>query len=219
MVGDAAGGRRPTVGSPYSDAVTPSRRVAAAKRAVRSAALLARRARDADALRVAADRLADRVALLVEQRDVRCVSAYVSLDGEPGTRPLLERLDRAGVDILLPVLLPDRDLDWAPYGDGALGPGPLGLVQPTTPPLGVDALQGADLIICPGVAGSLSGERLGRGGGSYDRALARARTTSPRCLLLYDDEVLEAVPTDEHDQPVDVLVTPTRTLWTSVRRL
>jgi 5-formyltetrahydrofolate cyclo-ligase len=200
--------------------VTPSRAVAAAKRDVRSAALLARRARDAEEVRVAAHRLADRVGALVAERGgVRRVSAYVSLDGEPGTHPLLDRLDRAGVDVLLPVLLPDRDLDWAPYRADALEPGPLGLVQPTTPRLGVDALRLVDLVICPGVAGSVSGQRLGRGGGSYDRALARSRATSPRCLLLYDDEVLDTVPTDDHDQPVDVLVTPTRTLWTSAGRL
>jgi 5-formyltetrahydrofolate cyclo-ligase len=199
--------------------MTPSRPVAAAKRAVRSAALLARRARDADEVRLAADGLADRIAVLVSERDARCVSAYVSLDGEPGTSALLERLDRAGVVILLPVLLPDRDLDWASYRAEALEPGPLGLIQPTTQRLGVDALQMADLVICPGVAGSVSGGRLGRGGGSYDRALARSRATTPRCLLLYDDEVLDSVPTDTHDQPVDVLVTPTRTLWTSAGRL
>ncbi|MDX6368366.1 MAG: 5-formyltetrahydrofolate cyclo-ligase, partial [Nocardioidaceae bacterium] len=209
----------PTIGPPYSGRVTPSRQVAAAKRDVRSAALVARRARAADEVRLAAHRLADRVGVLVAERGVRCVSAYVSLDGEPGTHPLLERLDRAGIDILLPVLLPGRDLDWALYQAQALEPGPLGLTQPTTPRLGVDGLQLVDLVICPGVAGSVSGQRLGRGGGSYDRALVRSRATSPRCLLLYDDEVLDAVPTDAHDQPIDILITPTRTLWTSAGRL
>jgi 5-formyltetrahydrofolate cyclo-ligase len=199
--------------------VTPSRSVAAAKRDVRGPVLQARRARDADEVRLSALRLADRVGGLVAERGARCVSAYVSLDGEPGTRPLLERLQLAGVDVLLPVLLPNRDLDWAPYRADALQPGPLGLVQPTTTRLGVDALKMVDLVICPGVAGSVSGERLGRGGGSYDRALTRSRATSPRCLLLYDDEVLDAVPTDARDQPVDVLVTPTQTLWTSAGRL
>ena len=219
MVGDVTGGRRPRLRPLYSGRVTPSRAVAAAKRDVRSAALLARRARGTEEVRVAAHRLAERVSALVAERGVRRVSAYVSLDGEPGTHPLLDRLDRAGVDVLLPVLLPDRDLDWAPYRADALEPGPLGLSQPTTPRLGVDALRLVDLVICPGVAGSVSGQRLGRGGGSYDRALARSRATSARCLLLYDDEVLESVPTDDHDQPVDVLVTPTRTLWTSAGRL
>jgi 5-formyltetrahydrofolate cyclo-ligase len=73
--------------------------------------------------------------------------------------------------------------------------------------------------VCPGVAGSRAGDRLGRGGGSYDRALARSAPTTLRCLLLYDDEVVDAVPTDAHDERVDVLVTPTRTLWTSAGRL
>jgi 5-formyltetrahydrofolate cyclo-ligase len=65
-------------------------------------------------------------------------------------------------------------------------------------------------MVCPGLAADRSGGRLGRGGGSYDRALARTRAR--RVLLLHDGEVLDSVPAQPHDQPVDVIVTPTRTL-------
>ena len=147
------------------------------------------------------------------------MAAYISLADEPGTAPLIERLYASGVPVMLPVLLPDLDLDWAYHRPDHCRPGRFGLVEPSSPRLGVDALRDADLIVCPGVAGSPTGVRLGRGGGSYDRALARSRPTSLRCLLLYDDEILADVPTDVHDQRVDVIVTPGRILWTSAGRL
>ena len=45
--------------------------------------------------------------------------------------------------------------------------------------------------------------RLGQGGGCYDRALGRVPVGTFTCALLYDDEVLDAVPADAHDRPVD----------------
>jgi 5-formyltetrahydrofolate cyclo-ligase len=139
------------------------------------------------------------------------VCAYASAAGEPPTGVLLDRLDAAGHRVLLPVLLDDADLDWAPWTAGtALTPGRLELMEPAGPRLGLDAVAEADLVVCPGLAGDLHGNRLGRGGGSYDRALSRTRAR--RVLLLHDHEVLDAVPAHAHDQPVDVIVTPTRTL-------
>jgi 5-formyltetrahydrofolate cyclo-ligase len=193
--------------------------IATAKRQIRDRVRAARALADPENRRSAADLLADQVAGLVADQGARRVAAYVSLAGEPGTGPLVARLYASGVPVMLPVLLPDLDLDWAYHKPRSYRPGRFGLVEPASPRLGVDALQDADLIVCPGVAGSPSGDRLGRGGGSYDRALARSRPSSLRCLLLYDDEVLADVPTDAHDQRVDVIVTPSRVLWTSAGRL
>jgi 5-formyltetrahydrofolate cyclo-ligase len=50
--------------------------------------------------------------------------------------------------------------------------------------------------------------RLGRGGGCYDRALARVPVGTFVCALLYDDEVLDAVPSAPHDRRVTAVVTP-----------
>jgi 5-formyltetrahydrofolate cyclo-ligase len=191
----------------------------AEKAALRTRVLAARRKHDPETRHMAAERLADNVLTLIADLGVGCLSTYASLDDEPGTRPLVQRLHATAVPVLLPILLPDRDLDWAYYRPDDWRPGPFGLVEPASPPLGVDAVRNADVIVCPGVAGSGDGGRLGRGGGSYDRALARARPSTLRCLLLYDDEVVGRVPMDAHDQRVDVLVTPTRTIRTSAGRL
>ncbi|MGI8888078.1 MAG: 5-formyltetrahydrofolate cyclo-ligase, partial [Nocardioidaceae bacterium] len=149
---------------------------------------------------------------------VDTVAAYVSMADEPPTTMLLDRLHRRGLTVLLPVLLADLDLDWAVHRLGDLRSGRLGLLEPAGERRGFDAIGLAQLICCPGLAGSAEGLRLGRGGGSYDRALGRARPAAVRCLLVYDDEVLADIPVEPHDQRVDALVTPTRTLVAPLER-
>jgi len=68
--------------------------------------------------------------------------------------------------------------------------------------------RAADVVLCPGLAADGHGNRLGRGGGSYDRALRRVRIGAPRWVLLYDEERLASVPVDEHDVPVSGTITP-----------
>ncbi|WP_395294679.1 5-formyltetrahydrofolate cyclo-ligase [Kitasatospora hibisci] len=140
------------------------------------------------------------------------VAAYVSVGGEPGTRPLLDALRARGVRVLLPVLLADNDLDWAEYaGPEELAPAGRGLLEPVGGRLGPEAVTGAALVLLPGLAVDRAGLRLGRGGGSYDRVLARLERAGVRPLLavlLYEHELLAEVPAEPHDLPVDVALTP-----------
>jgi 5-formyltetrahydrofolate cyclo-ligase len=173
-----------------------------------------RRGLDAYALAMAARNLRDVVLTAPEVAKATCVAAYVSVGTEPGTGPLLEALSERGVTVLLPLLLPDGDLDWATYdGPGSLTPAPRGLLEPTTEPVGIDAVLDADVVLVPGVAVDRVGTRLGRGGGSYDRVLLRviARNQPPpwTCVLLHEGEVLDfALPKDLHDVPVRAAATP-----------
>jgi 5-formyltetrahydrofolate cyclo-ligase len=169
------------------------------------------------ALPVAGRRAADarvRAALVDLVRRVRpaLVTGYAPVGAEPGGPELPEVLREALGDagrLLLPVLLDDLDLDWAAYP----GPGPLrvagrGLREPTGPRLGVAAVAAADLVVLPALAVDRRGVRLGRGGGSYDRALARLRPGTRTVALLYDGELVDRVPAQPHDQPVSAVITP-----------
>ncbi|MBD3933314.1 5-formyltetrahydrofolate cyclo-ligase [Streptomyces chumphonensis] len=182
------------------------------KRALRRVLLERRRALSEKDAADAAAVLAERALGLPELAGARTVAAYVSVGREPGTRGLLDALRGRGVRVLLPVLLPDDDLDWAAYG----GPGSLrragrGLWEPDGPRLGPAAVTGADAVLLPGLAVDADGLRLGRGGGSYDRVLARlagAGADPALVVLLYDDELLPVVPAEPHDRPVHAAVTP-----------
>jgi 5-formyltetrahydrofolate cyclo-ligase len=175
---------------------------AAAKTSLRRE-LLARRSRhtDADRARIAAD-LAQVFAAEFESRirggtnvtPMRVVAVYLSFATEPGTGPLIQWLTDQRVRALAPTLLPDADLGWMDVPDGA--------------PLGLDAITDAQVILVPALAVDLSGHRLGRGGGSYDRALTRVRTGQTVLAVVHDHEVLDAVPFEPHDRIVDGALTP-----------
>ncbi|MFJ5266264.1 5-formyltetrahydrofolate cyclo-ligase [Streptomyces sp. NPDC088387] len=170
----------------------------------------------ADVVRDSGRALAARALELPELTHARTVAAYVSVDNEPGTIALLDALRARGVRVLLPALLPDNDLDWGAYaGEGSLARvqhgGRMALFEPAGERLGPDAVTAADVVLLPGLAVDARGMRLGRGGGSYDRVLARLERAGAQpalVVLLYDAEVVAEVPVEAHDRPVDAVVTP-----------
>ena len=183
--------------------------VAAQKTALRDRLLTDRRRRPLVVAQEDARDLAAHLLATPEVRRAATVAAYVSLPHEPGTGPLLAELLRLGRRVILPVLLPDNDLDWAVHaGPDDLVPAPRGLLEPAGPRLGRDAVASADVVLCPGLAADRRGYRIGRGGGSYDRVLARVPSGTFVCVLVYDDEVLAELPTDDHDRPVTAAATP-----------
>lgn len=183
--------------------------LAGAKLALRDQLLTARRRRSLTEVGAAARAICDHLLASPEVRRAATVAAYVSVGSEPGTTLLLDRLEEAGKRVLLPVLLPDNDLDWAAYaGPESLVAAGRGLLEPAGTHLGVDAIATADVVLVPGLAVSTSGLRMGRGGGSYDRALARVPVGTFTCVLLHREEVLDHVPAEPHDRPVTAVVTP-----------
>jgi len=157
----------------------------------------------------AARSVRDAVLSLPEAQMAGTVAAYYSIETEPDTRGLVFGLWKRGTYVLLPVLRDDGDLDWASYeGPDSLRPGPRGLTEPSEPPRGVTAITSADLVVVPALAVDHSGQRLGRGGGSFDRALARVGASVPVVALLYDTEFLASVPAGPHDQPVRLVARP-----------
>ncbi|GGZ24640.1 5-formyltetrahydrofolate cyclo-ligase [Streptomyces inusitatus] len=182
------------------------------KRAIRSELLAARRRLTPELLKETDAAFADRAARLEELSGAATVAAYVSVGSEPGTRALLEALRARGVRVLLPVLMADDDLDWGEYrGAEHLVAAGRGLLEPDGPRLGPDAVLAAGAVLLPGLAVDGRGLRLGRGGGSYDRVLARlaAHGAHPALVvLLYANEVVARVPEEPHDHPVQAVVTP-----------
>lgn len=152
----------------------------------------------------------------------RVIAVYASAGDEPDTWALIEALHAGGRTLLLPLLgrRPDgsvrREPDWGVYaGPDRLRAGYAGIVEPVSDPLGAGALARASLVWCAGLAATAAGDRLGTGGGWYDRALAFAAPDAVIGVLLRDAEVLPELPVEPFDRRVGVIVTESRTLRTT----
>jgi 5-formyltetrahydrofolate cyclo-ligase len=151
----------------------------------------------------------------------KTVAAYWPLGTEPDPRGLFGEVLARGAKVLLPVVLPDRDLDWARYaGDAdALAEADAGTLAPAGRRLGVEAVLGAQVLVVPALAVTPMGVRLGRGGGSYDRVLARLANAAAggldvpwTCALLSAGELgpLRPGAVEPHDRAVNAACTASR---------
>ena len=173
---------------------------------------VAARAAMPDSIRNESSRLIrDHVLEMPQVTSAGTIAAYYSVGTEPDTRGLIFALWKRGSYVVLPVLLPDGDLDWASYeGPDSLTAGPRGVLEPgpAEPRRGPGAIARADLVLVPALAADRRGNRLGKGGGSYDRALARVGGLVPTVALLFDGELLDEVPAGPHDVRVRLVAQP-----------
>jgi 5-formyltetrahydrofolate cyclo-ligase len=179
------------------------------KAGLRSQVLAARSRLSADQRAAAGRLIRDALLSLPEVQMAGTIAAYYSVGAEPDTRGLVYALWKRGTYVLLPLLRDDGDLDWASFeGPDSLVAGPRGLREPGEPPRGVEAVARADVVLTPALAVDRAGNRLGRGGGGFDRALARVGPLIPVIALLYDGELISRVPAEPHDVPVRAAVRP-----------
>ncbi len=139
-------------------------------------------------------------------------TSYVSYGIEPDTGVLNAELEAAGYTVLLPRVCASGpvDLEWLD-SRGPREVSAMGIAEPVGPSL--DLLPVRAMLI-PALAVTVQGDRLGKGGGYYDRVLARLPDSVPVAAIVGDDDVIEELPTEAHDRPVDALITPTRVMWT-----
>ena len=164
--------------------------------------------------RVAAQAVRDRVLALDAVRDARCVSAFWPVGTELDTRPLMQALADRGVDIGLPVVVAkQRPLLFRRWRPGlAMAPGVHDIPVPPEEAEPVDP----DVLIVPLLAFDRQGYRLGYGGGFYDRTLEakrRAGTVVAAVGYAYAAQEFDAVPHEDFDQPLDVIVTEAETIY------
>lgn len=147
--------------------------------------------------------------------EAQTVAAFLSFDGELDTRPLIEGLWRAGKKVYLPVLHPFSAgnllfLRYFPDSDLVLNH--FKIHEPALDVRHVLPLNNLDVLITPLVAFDTTGQRLGMGGGFYDRTLQnwRAHGLFP-VGYAHDCQQVDALPVEEWDIPLPAVITPTTT--------
>lgn len=183
--------------------------IARAKTDLRRRLLATRQAMSAADRAVARSAVTDHLLSWLLTSPAGTVCAYLALSSEPLDPAVLRTLSGSGIRVLLPVIDGRAPLDWSAYG-GPVHTGALGIGEPTGARLGAAAISEADAVLVPALAVDRLGNRLGRGGGHYDRSLALLVTAPrPRVIAVtYDWEVLALVPHNAHDLPVDAVLTP-----------
>ncbi len=179
--------------------------VEADKDKLRTAVLAARARRSTEERTRAAEAIALHAASLPPLVRARRVAAYLSMSTEPGTGPLLRWCVERGVEVLVPVSSPDRTMAWVRWHPGRVEVGALGVPEPVGEPH-PEGLGGCEVAVVPALAIDHVGHRLGRGAGYYDRALADF--TGLVCALVFDEELVPAVPHLPHDRSVDLVIAP-----------
>jgi 5-formyltetrahydrofolate cyclo-ligase len=182
------------------------------KRRVRDAARAARTALSPAARAFAAQAVAERLLAMPETERARGVLAYAATSEEIDPSLAIEALRERGARIAFPRVCGPGEMTvhWAEASE--LQPGYCGLLEPAE---GTEAAAAPDidLVLVPGVAFDAQCHRLGMGSGFYDRFLAKLHPSARVIGIAFDEQVVEQVPCEEHDVPLDAVVTPTRTLF------
>ncbi len=156
-------------------------------------------------LAAASGQISGTIAALPAWREARLVAAFLPLAREPqiqslwaqGNEPVFCFPQVRGAEVVL-LRVEDRTLlggaDWK-FGAPGFS------ACPEVSPADLDA------ILVPGIAFTRAGRRLGRGGGYYDRLLARCSPRTARIGVCFDCQIVDDLPAEAHDQPVDVVIT------------
>ncbi len=162
----------------------------------------------AETVTAASRAVSSRLAHLASAREAKCIGAYLATRHEIDLEAFLTAAARRGCTIVVPATEKrDGPYLWKEFQPGQpLEDGPHGIRQPAVP--GHLDRPPCDIVLVPAMAFDPSGHRLGHGGGHYDRLLAE--TPGLRVGVAFDFQLLPSVPSGEHDQPVDLIVTERR---------
>lgn len=139
-----------------------------------------------------------------ELKNATNIASYISYEFEPETSDINQRLIKDGKKVFLPRLLENNDIQWVSWNGSSEN---LTKVEKIYEPIGDAVEVELDVIILPALHVDRMGNRLGQGGGSYDRALSRSKAFKI-ALLHYGELTSEILPIQPHDEKIDAAATP-----------
>jgi 5-formyltetrahydrofolate cyclo-ligase len=182
---------------------------ASPKARLRREVLAARDAMTNEARAAAGAAITRQLLALDAWQNARCVLAYLSFGSEFDTAALIENTRASGKQLCLPrVERGTRELAIHrvanPIADVQAGVWGIREPRPSCPPA---ALEAIDFVLVPGVAFTPRGERLGYGGGFYDRLIARFAQRPPLVAAAFGVQMRDEIPLSERDRSIDLVIT------------
>lgn len=151
-------------------------------------------------------RLSEQLGQFCLDNGIRTVAAYFPIKGEPDIRSFLEWALKNGISILLPVVS-GENLTWVNF-DGTTKFGAMGFEEGTGKPAKLDS---AEVAFIPALAVDFAGNRIGKGKGFYDRALAASKVRT--IAVVFDEEILMQIPSEPHDMKVNAAISASKLIW------
>lgn len=151
-----------------------------------------------------ANQIGSQLLKLCSQLGAKSVGIYLSFGSEPATDAFVVAAKGAGITLSAPRTGPDSTMEFARL-EGPTQSSELGFLQPIGEIVEPDEL---DLIIAPALSVDSLGNRLGRGGGFFDRYLEHF--DGPVAAVVYEHELVSNLPTEGHDKQVQYAVTPSK---------
>ncbi len=180
------------------------------KRTIRKEALSRRDSIDFEVKQVKDKKIRERLLALPEFTAAHAVLLYASFRSEVSTFALIQWvLSQNKIAVLPKVVSGCRELALYKVRDlGELAAGYHGIPEPSLPDDRRMDLEAVGLLVVPGVAFDDRCNRLGYGGGYYDRLLSRKK--APAFALSYEEQIFSSVPSDTHDIKMDKIITDMR---------
>ncbi len=147
-------------------------------------------------------------------KEAKIISYFASFGSEVSTLPHIEKAMKMGKTIVLPRVdnINKRLRLFEVHNLEELKPGTMNIPEPDVPPERERDINNVDLVIMPGVAFDLEGNRLGYGAGYYDRLLAGLNKNIPRIAIAYEEQIVDSLPVESHDMKVHIIVTDKRVI-------
>ena len=178
------------------------------KRALRAELRERRRTRTSTERAADDSQLSQQLEALTDSLGVTYLAAYLSTPDEPPTRDFLSWACKRGIRVILPISRSDGLLDWAPYDASDEMADIEGMPAPTSDVLSPMTINDVGLILVPAATVDRSGMRMGWGQGYFDRTLGSMESCPPVYAVIFDEELVDSVPSEVHDKRVDGVVTP-----------
>lgn len=154
--------------------------------------------------------IAEKFMDLPQLREAKNVLLYYPHKNEVNTIYIIEKILNSGsFNLYLPKVSGKKLLPVKVKDLSSLKKGYAGIMEPEGEGVSPEEI---DIIVVPAVAYDLKGHRLGYGKGYYDRFLKE--TKALKVGVAYDFQIVDKLPVEEHDIPVDIIITPTRTIKT-----
>lgn len=147
-----------------------------------------------------------------EYQNAKTIMCFISFANEIDTKELIETAIKQGKSVVIPITIPEtKELKPSQILDfSELEKGFYNILTPKEEFIRYIDPSTIDLILVPGVVFAKDGYRIGYGGGYYDRFLSKVDSSVPKFAIGFDLQVVDNVPKESFDIPVDLIITEKR---------